>query len=74
MSLITDSLAFAGESDDSSIINATGGKTFPIVGITSISSQAYYWTQILTGMNQYTYANVQFSTDGKLLAALTNNL
>ena len=74
MSLITDSLAFAGDSDDSSITNSMSGIPLPFVGITSISSQAYYWTQIFTALDKFTLSNVQFSTDAKLLAVLTKYL
>ena len=64
-----DALAFAGDSNDATLTNTAS--LSPIVGITSIAYQQYYWSKVDTSKPGYTFAVVAFSSDGMLLATVS---
>ena len=61
-----DALAFAGDTNDASIAHVS--MKMPIVGITSIQFQQYYWAKVDLSKPGFSFAVVAFSSDGILLA------
>jgi hypothetical protein len=69
----SDYLAMAGVTSDGSLTGLTSGPGYPFIAVTSVAiPDTYYWAKILSLKIDTKFFGAQFSNDGTILIAHSN--